>query len=357
MSIETLADWGEFRLLNEIVLPALEDTSLFPLGDDCAYVQIPESGRSLVITSDAAPKPLVWNLGHRSFWTWGWYALLINISDLAAAGAKPLAFTSSVEAPSSMLIDDFREFFSGMATACREFAISNAGGNIRTAPRFECHGTAIGTVKKGKLLTRGGCHPGDVIAVIGECGRFISAYLQARTSGISCLSEDDKVRLLQPRPQIREMAFLQNAGVLHASSDNSDGLLGALWNIAERSKCQIEIDMRDELIPDGVRSIARIEGLDPWNLMFCWGDWQVVVAIAADILSHFETLASQEGIRYMLLGRAVDGQPVLYGVHSGHRTRLNLLRNENFVGAAYNENIEDHIKYMLYSPLFLEEIV
>jgi thiamine-monophosphate kinase len=70
--IETLADWGEFRLLEEIVFPILSGTSLL-LGDDCAYVKMQKNSNSIAITSDATPTPLVWHLGYKSFWTFGWY--------------------------------------------------------------------------------------------------------------------------------------------------------------------------------------------------------------------------------------------------------------------------------------------
>ena len=59
--LRTLADWGEFRLIKEVILPTLKDFSL-PLGDDCAYVSVPETNGLLAISSDAAPKPLVWQL-------------------------------------------------------------------------------------------------------------------------------------------------------------------------------------------------------------------------------------------------------------------------------------------------------
>lgn len=123
---ETLADWGEFRLINELVLPLLKDVLgdsplSWPVGDDYVYIPIPRDASSLVITSDAAPRPLVWDLcaDKAPYNSWGWYSVLVNASDLAAAGAKPLAFTSSIDAPPDMLIEDFRQFFLGVATACR----------------------------------------------------------------------------------------------------------------------------------------------------------------------------------------------------------------------------------------------
>jgi len=350
----TLADWGEFRLLDEVVLPALRHDSVAAgLGDDVAYLPVGTSGDSLAVTCDVAPRPLAFDL-HPSYWAWGWYAVLPNASDLASAGAEPLAFASSVEAPASMSVEEFRQFFDGMAEACRHFRLPNAGGNIRMAPRFACHGTALGLVSAGALLTRSGCRPGDTLAVIGECGTFVTAYLRARAKGFSSLPETDRQLLMRPGTRLREMAVLRKAGLLHAASDNSDGILGSLWNIAERSGCAIDLVLDDALIPPAVRDAALAEHADPWNLMFFWGDWQVVVAIADDSMDQFRRVAREERIVYTLLGTATDGPPALFTMRDGRRRRVNLVRNENFKTRSYNAGPDAHVEFMLRTPLLCD---
>jgi thiamine-monophosphate kinase len=353
---DILSDWGEFRLINEIILRLLApDRGSHLKGDDCAYVRVPKMADSLAITSDVGPKPLVWNIGHESYFTWGWYAVAINASDLATAGAEPLAFTSSVEAPSSMRVADFRDFFRGIASACREFGFPNAGGNIREAPRFECHGTGIGTVGEGPLLGRGGCKPGDQIVAVGECGRFITAYIHAKLRGIPALSVRERDMLLNPRPPLREMARLRRSGFLTAASDNSDGVLGSLWNIVQASSCVVEIEMSDDLIPFEIKDAAASVGADPWNLMLCWGDWQVICAVSAESVERFGKFAAAEGITVQPLGWATAGPPSLYGCRNNRRTPLNLIRNESFTSASFNRGAEAQLAYMLKSPLFRVE--
>jgi thiamine-monophosphate kinase len=355
-SEDRLSDWGEFRLISDIILRLLGPQSDSHLaGDDCAYMHFSEVVGTLAITSDVGPKPLVWDIGHESYFTWGWYAVAINASDLASAGAEPLAFTSSVEAPSSMRVTDFRDFFRGIAAACSEFRFPNAGGNIREAPRFECHGTGIGTVGEGPLLRRAGCKPGDRIVAVGECGRFITSYIHAKSRGIPALSERERNRLLNPRPPLREMARLRRSGFLTAASDNSDGLLGALWNIAQASNCAVEIDMSDDLVPSEIKVAADSVGANPWNLMFCWGDWQVICAVAAGSIASFGDLVASEGVPVQPLGWASAGPPSLYGRRLGSRTPLNIIRNENFTSASFNRGTEAQLEYMLRSPLFRAE--
>ena len=353
---QILENLGEFRLLNEIVIPVLSSVAVGKgLGDDVSYIPVRNGEEYLAITCDVGPKPLIWSLGEESFWSWGWYCVACNVSDLASAGAEPLAFTSSVEAPNTMPTSAFREFFEGMAAACRELSIPNAGGNIRTAPRFACHGTAIGLVDKGRLVTRNGCQPGDVIVVIGESGLFTATYLKARSTGFTSLGEEDKNVLLRPNTQIRQMTKLRKAGFVRAASDNSDGLLGTFLNIAERSNCTIEVDLDNLYIPETVRDVAKNEGVNPLNLVFMWGDWQVVVAIPPNIVDSFKAFASREGITYSLFGRAVVGPPSVYGVCGSKSILMNIFRNENFLSSSYNVSVEDHIDYMLHAPLFANE--
>jgi len=351
--IQTLADVGEFSLLQQVVLPTVGSSKgVTPLGDDCAVVKLPSGQHDLVVTTDVAPRPLAWHVGHQSYRTWGWYTIVINISDLAAAGATPLAITTSIEAPGNMLVNDFKEFFDGIADACQEHGIANAGGNIREAPKFACHGTAIGIVPVGSQLKRNGAQPGDILVSIGECGRFAAAYLKGEKYGFDKLSKDDQIRLTRPHARTKEMQILHSQGLVNAACDNSDGVLGSLWNIAEASKCAIELDISPDLIPKQVAEAASEFGYNPWNLMFFWGDWQVIASVPVNQSDNFWKSAKEHRIPVQNLGRACEGPPQLMGLSEGRRHSLRLLRNENFLKSSFNTDIEEHVDFMLRSQLW-----
>jgi thiamine-monophosphate kinase len=353
---ETLGDWGEFRLLRDVVLPILSPVSTESgLGDDCAFLRLPGADRWLVVTADAAPKPLASQFNGPTYWSWGWYSVAINASDLASAGADPLGFVSSVEAPSTTLVSEFRDFFLGVRDACTELGLVNLGGNIRQAGKFACHAAAIGTVVGGAPISRRGCRAGDPIVVLGPCGEFAAAYLAALHDGLSALPVEQANSLFRPVPRLREMTTLRKAGLVRSASDNSDGLLGALLNIAERSSCAIEFDLRDELVPPSVRRAASRVNTDPWNLMCCWGDWNVAAAIRKENFPEFERIAKESSIEYRVLGRAVEGEPAVLGRRHGRQAPMNILRNENFVVSSYNADTDEHIHDMLYGPLFRSE--
>jgi len=352
-SLQTLKDLGEFTLLRQVVIPTVGGSDrVSPLGDDCAFIRLPSGEHDLVVTADVVPRPLVWHVGHQSYRTWGWYAVLVNVSDLAAAGATPLIITTSVEASGDMAVNDFKEFFEGMAEACQEHGIANGGGNVREAPEFACHGTAIGIVLTGAQLRRSGARPGDLLVAVGECGRFAAAYIRAKEYGFRKLSPDDQIRLTRPHARTKEMQILHSRGLVNAACDNSDGVLGSLWNIAEASKCAIELDMSPEALPESVTEVASEFGYNPWNLMFFWGDWQVIASVPVNQSDNFWKSAKEHHMPVQHLGHACEGPPQLMGLSEGRRHNLRLLRNENFLKSSFNTDVEEHVEFMLRSQLW-----
>lgn len=348
---ELLSDLGEFRLINEVVIPTLrEHLPDDSIGDDCFFLDLPRDSATLVVTTDVGPKPLVWAIGSECYRTWGWYAVVANMSDLASAGADPLAFTSSVEAPDAMPVSMVRDFFAGVGEACRAFGLAAAGGNVRNAPRFECHGTAIGVVPRHAGIGRAGALPGDHIVVIGDCGRFVCDFLRARAEGLAALGEDSP--LFRPWPQHVAMRELRESGLVTAASDNSDGILGSVWNICESSNCAAELDLDEAEIPEDIRQAASGEGVNPWNLMFFWGDWSVVATIKSRSFHEFGELAATTGIRFRVLGRMTDEPPCVSGTAGGTKRVLNIVRNENFTSTSYNTTAGGHVDHMLRAPLF-----
>jgi thiamine-monophosphate kinase len=251
-----------------------------------------------------------------------------------------------------MAVEDFREFFEGLAEASKEHDIENGGGNVRQAPRFACHATAIGVAPAGARLSRGGARPGDLVFAVGECGRFGAAYVRAKERGLDALTPAEQTYLCRPRAYVKEMQALCAHGCVTAASDNSDGVLGALWNIAEASECAVEVDMTDGALPLPVAEVAREFGYDPWNLMFFWGDWQVVVAVPAAKADGFLRVAKEHGVSVRQLGRACDGPTRLVGMSEKGQRELRVIRNENFRVSSFNADVAANVEFMLKSPLW-----
>ncbi len=353
--MQSLSDLGEFKLLNEIVLPLLnKNQEGINIGDDCSFFKLPNDSGTLVFTSDVGPTPLVWQLGYESFHSFGWYSIAVNISDLAAVGAKPMCVLSSIEAPNNFAVDKFKKLFQGIADATKELNVQNAGGNIRTAPRLECHVAAIGYLESGiEQIKRDKCKAGDRIIVLGDLGLFPSIYIKAKNKGFSSLEEWEQKILCYPRTQIKGMQRLAKLNLVNAATDNSDSLTGSFWNIIEKSKCKIEIDMEDNgILPNHVLDVADKYNYNPWNIALMWGDWNIVLSIDEKKFPQFKKVAKSNNLKFHEIGIAKKGKPELIGKMKEGKKEMKILRNENFKLSSYNSSIEDHIEYLLQTELF-----
>jgi len=350
---QTLKDIGEFSLLRDYIFPIVKDVSNDLIGDDCAFVKLDDKYDRLVVTTDAGPRPLVMDLEYDSYFSWGWYTVLVNISDLASAGCVPLILSLSIDAPSSMKVFEIEEFYEGISSACKHFKIMLSGGNIRAGRFFSSHGTAIGLLDKSNInITRKNCNVDDVLVSIGENGAFISYYLKGKELGFNSLNIAEKEKLIKPDSQIRAMRILSQNGLLTSASDNSDGILGSFMNICERSNCGFLIDFDNIKIPNYINTISKRLGLNPWNLFFSWGDWQIIATVHYEKLSSFKKLSQDNDIKYTILGRATSDPLHISGILDNKPVSLNCIRNENFKQHSYNNNILNHVDYLLKTNLF-----
>ncbi len=143
--------------------------------------------------------------------------------------------------------------------------------------------------------------------------------------------------------------------MVSAASDNSDGLIGALWNIAERSNVALEISMTDDKLPSWMVEIAGRHKFEPWNLFFFWGDWNVAITVPSEREQDFDEICRHMKCEYQTIGRVITGAPALFASTNRRRRRLSIIRNENFVASAYNKSAMDNVHYMLNEELFRED--
>lgn len=201
------------------------------IGDDCALLQ-PKPGMQLAISSDmlvegrhffadVSPEAL----GHK--------ALAVNLSDLAACGARPLAFTLALALPDAD--PAWLEGFSrGLFSLADAHDCTLVGGDTTKGPRNICI-TVFGEVPPGQALLRSGALPGDDIYVSGTLGDARLA-LGERCGEWQLSSEvSDFARQRMERPTPRVDLGLALRGVATAAADISDGLLGDLGHILAHS--------------------------------------------------------------------------------------------------------------------------
>ena len=355
----TLADLGELRLVDEVILPLAREYDVkTAVGDDCAYIAA--DGRILAVTADVGPKPLHQSLPgyEHDLEAAGWLAVVATASDLATAGAKPLFLTNCIDAPLELAVADFTLFLRGYFKACAEFGFRNGGGDVRQGPTLAIRVFGAGICDHDCKVGRGGATPGDQLVVIGPHGQFMATYLLAAKADRSTivngrLNVDAESILRFPRPQLRAMEALASHNLLAAASDTSDGLMGAIDNLARSSSCGFKLNLDDALLPPAVIAASAACAVNPWNIFFTWGDWSVAAAVHPDQVELFEQVCSANNVSSTPLGRAT-AQPgrLTAQVNDGSLMSVTPVRNENFVSHGFNAGIDGHLDYMLSTQLF-----
>jgi thiamine-monophosphate kinase len=264
---------GEFDLIQRYFeVPAAH--SPLGIGDDCALLQ-PGPGMQLAVSTDMLVEGRHFlstvdpqRLGHK--------ALAVNLSDLAACGARPLAFTLSLALP-AVDHDWLAGFALGLFALARAHGCEIVGGDTTRGPLCISI-TVFGEIPAGQALLRSGARAGDDLWVSGTVGdaRLALECFRGRISLPQATFEQARLRMEQPEPRIALGQALR--GIATAAIDISDGLLGDLGHILRRSALGATVDAaaasqllatRDELqlSEDALQDLV-LAGGDDYELLF-----------------------------------------------------------------------------------------
>jgi thiamine-monophosphate kinase len=267
---------GEFELIRRHFLRPgvkLPSSVVLGVGDDGALLQ-PEPGHELAISTDMLVQDRHFfaevdaaSLGHK--------ALAVNLSDLAAMGARPLGFTLAIALPKA---DDawLRGFAQGLFALADDHACPLVGGDTTRGPLNICI-TVFGQVPAGRALRRSAACAGDDLYVSGRTGEARLALEHLRGSAWATTSDgaDLRERLERPTPRNALGVALAAVDGVHAAIDLSDGLVGDLGHILAASGVGADIDLAAlpvaptlEALPEAQRLECLLAGGDDYELLF-----------------------------------------------------------------------------------------
>ena len=254
---------NEFDLIREYFTWPIKDPSVaLSVGDDAALFSL-EQGYQLVTTTDTliegvhfSVSALAKDIAHKS--------LAVNLSDMAAMGAKAKYFTLAITLPK---IDQswLQEFSDSLRQLSEHYEVSLIGGDT-TRGLLNITITMFGMVESSKALTRSGARPDDGVYVSGTIGDAGFCFWKLSNGLIP--SNQELKRLNRPTPRVELGLVLKN--LASACIDVSDGLEQDLSHILKTSSVGAIIEV--EKIPISETLQGHIQDTNDWSIPLCGGD-------------------------------------------------------------------------------------
>ena len=320
---------GEFELIRKFFQRPVHRSPL-GVGDDCALLA-PAPGMQLAVSTDmlvegrhffADVNPQL--LGHK--------ALAVNLSDLAAIGAKPLAFTLALSLPRADAAW-CQAFADGLFALADQHQCELVGGDTTQGPLTICI-TVFGEVPAGQALLRSGAQVHDDIWVSGSLGDAriaLDALLRQHALPPAVLAQA-RQRLEQPTPRVALGLALR--GIATSCLDISDGLLGDLNHILEASRVGARIDanitrglMRARRHP--MMAALAMSRIDACTLAG-GDDYELCFTAPPDAQSAVREAAAQAGVPVTCIGRIEAERGVRVMAPGGQQLPLRFAGFEHF---------------------------
>lgn len=300
---------GEFERIARFFAP-LAGPGALGLLDDAAFLPGPD-GDEYVLTADAIVEGVHFRPDDPPMQV-AQKLLRVNLSDLAAKGARPVGYLLTTSLPKACDEAWLAAFSQGLAADQARFGIALLGGDSTgTSGPAVLSVTALGRVAAGRGVLRAGARPGDLVYVSGTLGDG-ALGLQVLAGAVIGLDPADAAFLADryrlPRPRLALGAGL--VGLAHAMADVSDGLLADLGHIADVSGVAAVVEARRVPVSAAAQAaIARAPAR--WEAPFSGGDdYELVFAVPPAAADAVAALARDLDLRVSAIGRFEAGTGV-----------------------------------------------
>jgi thiamine-monophosphate kinase len=302
---------GEIEIIERYFAPLSRGApGAFGLRDDAA-VLLPPPGSELVVTSDVVvsqvhffPDDAPEDIARK--------AMAVNVSDLAAKGAEPLAYNLNIALPGPPQPDWLTRFSAGLADCQRDYGLTLIGGDTTASPcALMIAITAFGTVPQGAMVRRAGARPGDSVYVSGTIGdAFLGLKLRrgdedAAAWGLSGVERERLLgRYLRPEPRLGLRGALR--AFASAALDVSDGLLLDFSRLCRVSGVGGVIRRDETPLSQTARKLAmRHSNLLP-ELHSGGDDYEILCSVKRGDGAAFENAALVSGVVVTRIGEIVS---------------------------------------------------
>ena len=302
----------EFSLIARYFAPLATAPEALGLRDDAAVIALP-AGQELVISCDTIVEGVHFLKDDPSE-TIGHKALAVNLSDLAAKGARPYAYLLALTLPNEPSAQWLERFTAGLRTLQDEAGIALVGGDTTRGPGpLSLTITALGLVPQGTSVPRRGAKAGDRLYVTGTIG---DSYLGLRLlqqpdlAGAWTLNKEAVAFLVrryqQPEPRVALTTVIRNCA--ESAIDVSDGLVGDVEKLCHVSHVSAEIELeRIPLSAPARKAVAKDRDLLE-RMIVAGDDYEIAAAVPEVRGAKFEAEAARAGVGIAAIGTIRAGE-------------------------------------------------
>jgi thiamine-monophosphate kinase len=273
---------------------------------DAELVRLPGSATVLAITTDAISEEIASGL-YADLDLIGWMTVLVNASDLAAVGAEPLGLVLNQTLPPKMPPADVERLQRGVAAASGAAGLSVLGGDTNFGPSLHMGATAIGLVTDGRLLTRRGAAPGDLLFASAPLG-LGGAFAFARFAGGAI-----DPPAFRPQPRLAHGRLVRRYA--SCCMDTSDGVMTTLHELSRLNDVGFALDRPlGELLHPEAAAVARAAGLPlPLLLAGPHGEFELLFTLPREVVTECLRAAAMLGWEPLALGHVTTGAGLRIG--------------------------------------------
>lgn len=247
-------------------------------GDDAAVVSV--DGTAVAMAVDVLVEGVHWRPDVSALADVGWKALAVNVSDLAAVGADPVAAVVGLQLPAGVVDEDVEALYAGLAEAAARWTVQLVGGDLVDAERLSLSVTVIGALRGREPVTRAGARPGHALVCAGALGASAATLAQLGAG----VPPDPRLLSWHRRPAAFPAAGRALAEVgATAMIDVSDGVGVDVAHLCRASGVAARLSAAQLPVADGVAEAARETGTDQWDLVVGGGeDFALLAAVPAE---------------------------------------------------------------------------
>jgi thiamine-monophosphate kinase len=298
---------GEEALIAKYWAPlAAGYTGALNLKDDCALIA-PPPGTELIVTTDGVIAGVHF-FPDADPGAVAWKALAVNVSDLIAKGAAPVAYLMSIALPGAPDHAWLEKFASGLHAAQRVFGCHLAGGDTdRTPGPLSVSITAIGSVPAGGMVRRSTARVGDHVYVSGTIGdATLGLALRRNPATLAACGLTPEMcgvlegKFFRPQPPAALIAALRSCAT--AAMDISDGLIKDFDRLCRVSGVGGRIEVPHVPLSAAARAVVAAGGATLIDLITGGEDYEVLATVAPPRVAEYERLAAAAGVAVTRIG-------------------------------------------------------